>query len=54
MSKVADPSRVQKPYPEFPLTAHRNGSWCKKVRGEIICFGAVSVHGFLGKSVFEV
>jgi hypothetical protein len=23
-----------KPYPEFPLTAHPNGQWCKKIRGK--------------------
>lgn len=32
---------VAKPYPEFPLTPHPNGSWCKKVRGKIHYFGPV-------------
>lgn len=29
-----------KPYPEFPLTPHRNGTWCKKIRGKLHYFGA--------------
>src|SRR5215831_11150755 len=32
----ADPG---KPYPEFPLTAHPAGYWCKKIRGKIHYFG---------------
>lgn len=28
-----------KPSPDFPLTPHRNGRWCKKVRGRIYYFG---------------
>ncbi|HUT01440.1 MAG TPA: tyrosine-type recombinase/integrase [Thermoguttaceae bacterium] len=28
-----------KPYPSFPLTAHNNGQWCKKIRGRIHFFG---------------
>lgn len=31
--------KPEKPHPDFPLTAHRNGQWCKKVRGEIYFFG---------------
>ena len=30
-----------KPYPDFPLTAHPTGRWCKKVRGRIIFFGKI-------------
>ena len=30
-----------KPYPEFPLTAHPTGRWCKKVRGPVIFFGKI-------------
>jgi integrase len=35
-SKLAKPS---KPYPEFPLTAHPAGYWCKKIRGKLHYFG---------------
>jgi integrase len=35
-SKTAKPS---KPYPEFPLTAHPAGYWCKKIRGKVHYFG---------------
>ncbi|WP_425616803.1 tyrosine-type recombinase/integrase [Anatilimnocola sp. NA78] len=35
MSKV----RPDKPYPEFPLTAHPCGQWCKKIRGRLRYFG---------------
>lgn len=32
---------MDKPYPEFPLTAHRNGQLCKKINGRIHYFGVV-------------
>lgn len=35
-SNKAKPS---KPYPTFPLTAHPNGQWCKKIRGKVHFFG---------------
>ena len=28
-----------KPYPSYPLTAHPNGQWCKKIRGKAHFFG---------------
>jgi len=31
--------KPNKPYPDFPLTAHPNGSWCKKILGKIHYFG---------------
>jgi len=30
-----------KPYKSFPLTAHRNGQFCKKIRGQLFYFGSV-------------
>jgi integrase len=32
-------SKPEKPYPDFPLTAHPNGTWCKKIRGRLHYFG---------------
>ncbi len=32
-------ARPAKPYPEFPLTPHRAGYWCKKIRGTLHYFG---------------
>jgi integrase len=32
-------AKPDKPYPEFPLTAHPNGTWCKKIRGRLFYFG---------------
>jgi integrase len=34
-----------KPYPEFPLTAHPAGYWCKKIRGKLHYFGPWSDPG---------
>jgi integrase len=33
------PVKPAKPYPEYPLTAHPAGYWCKKIRGKIHYFG---------------
>src|SRR5258708_16822458 len=33
------PGKPAKPYPEFPLTAHPAGYWCKKIRGRLHYFG---------------
>lgn len=38
MSKAAS-QKPAKPYPDFPLTAHPNGQWVKKVRGRLHYFG---------------
>jgi len=36
---VTKSERPGKPYEEFPLYAHRNVQWAKKVRGRTYCFG---------------
>src|SRR5262245_6307893 len=36
---AAKATKPGKPYPEYPLTAHPAGYWCKKIRGRIHYFG---------------
>jgi hypothetical protein len=31
--------KVKKPRPDFPLTPHPSGRWCKKVRAKLHYFG---------------
>jgi integrase len=31
--------KPRKPSPQFPLSAHPNGQWCKKIRGRLYYFG---------------
>ena len=38
-TKTAPIKKPRKPHPDFPLTPHRNGQWCKKVRGRVHYFG---------------
>jgi hypothetical protein len=35
--------KPKKPHADCPLTAHRNGQWCKKVRGKLWYFGTWKV-----------
>ncbi|WP_254512315.1 tyrosine-type recombinase/integrase [Anatilimnocola floriformis] len=37
--RISTTAKPPKPYPEFPLTAHPVGEWCKKIRGKIHYFG---------------
>ena len=39
MAKSNRLEKPSKPYPSFPLTAHNNGQWCKKIRGKVHFFG---------------
>jgi hypothetical protein len=39
---TAQPSRPTKPYPEFPLTPHPTGRWCKKIKGKLYYFGSTA------------
>jgi integrase len=35
-------NKPAKPRPDWPLTAHNNGQWCKKIRGKVRFFGVWS------------
>jgi len=41
---MTDPRRKKpvKPRATFPLSAHLNGQWCKKIRGTVLFFGVWS------------
>jgi integrase len=36
---LGDPGKPAKPHPDFPLTAHPAGYWCKKIKGKTHYFG---------------
>src|ERR1700751_364498 len=38
-SEARPANKPQNPYPEYPLTAHPAGYWCKKIRGKLHYFG---------------
>jgi integrase len=38
---TADNRQAVKPYPEFPLTPHPTGRWCKRIRGKLFYFGSI-------------
>jgi integrase len=42
VSKSAAVGKVAKPHPEFPLTPHPTGRWCKKIRGKLNYFGKIA------------
>jgi integrase len=37
--RFAPKNKPSKPHADFPLCAHNNGTWCKKIRGRIFYFG---------------
>lgn len=40
--KKSKQSKPKKPWPSYPLFWHRNGLWCKKIRGNHHYFGTDS------------
>jgi integrase len=38
-ASAGKPTKPAKPYPDYPLTAHPAGYWCKKIKGRLFYFG---------------
>ena len=36
------PAKPSKPRPDFPLTPHPTGRWCKKILGRLHYFGPIA------------
>ena len=48
-------AKVKKPHPDFPLTYHPSGRWCKKVKGKLHYFGrAVADAGESAQTALEL
>ena len=41
VSKSVAAGKVAKPHPDYPLTPHPTGRWCKKIRGKLHYFGKI-------------
>ncbi|MSU78910.1 MAG: hypothetical protein EXS16_12545 [Gemmataceae bacterium] len=47
--------KPKKPHPDFPLTCHPTGRWCKKVRGKLHYFGkAIADNGASAQTALEL
>ena len=44
MTVTQSATRPAKPYKEFPIFAHSNGQWCKKIQGKQWYFGKWEDH----------
>jgi len=42
MPATTKSKKPTKPYPDYPLTPHKNGQFCKRIRGKLHYFGTDS------------